>query len=591
MQFFSKVKNSKTREPIGLFIVLIFGLGIRIWFIIQHPIEQTSDFANLLNFAQILQKNLFAPSEWWHYFVPGMPMLLAGALSLFPFTNPNSVALWETAIFTGLVPLAPYLIWKKVFPWEIRVLSSVLLGACFPQLFFSNILAQDNWVLLPAIMLASLSVRTLIMPGQRFPILAACTYAIAVSIRQDMLIILLPVFLSATIGQLVEVQKIRVAILKSATVLVIIFGFLIVQRGIASGRYTLSSEHLGLTLVGAYAPGAGVGWVLPWEFISREHPEPIPDDQIEQVAKDLAYQEFLKRPGFHFVRMAASVYHYLTNGESLLWWSLPNAASSIPKNLVSFQLLFIHICFLTSVMILIKQRDSLKYTWPLLFIIPLKLGLHAVTVAQARYFLIVLFFELLLISLAVHAVWQKASLRLLTNSLLLRIIIYALVAMLGSFSVDYVLQNTWGITGEEFTMNLPSAITQCKAKNSMLMYITANSVAFKLPTAEPAPKEVAKVTCTAQTQETHQLFLNLKDDYAGNGYPNRIVYIVSSNGKEIFRHDMADGMFTGWIEGIELGELNASSPLIFSVSIQAIDPDKGWGWGSSSSVIFRLDIH
>ena len=591
MNFLNEAKNRSLFEIIGLFLALLAGLLPRIWFITRFPVEQISDFANLLAFAQALQHNVITPGWWWHFFAPGLPLILAGILNFFTSSSPNTIALWSTAVITGLVPLAPYVIWKNTFSWHVRIVAALLLGFWTSQVFFSNALAQDNWVLLPSIALGAFSIRAMANPDRSFPISGAILYSIATAIRQDMLVVLLPLVVTAWIGRNTSLQHVWRASVKGLIVLGITLGFLVIQRGLATGRYALSSEHLGASIAGAYVPGAELGWIPPSDYIQRTYPTAA-EDEVDEIVKGLALQEFVRRPGFHIIRVGASAFYYLTNMDSLLWWSLPGtfSASATLWKAVSFHTLITHTLFLAALAVLARRREAIAYTWPLLLAILLKIGLHAVTVSQARFYLIVLGFEILLISLAIHALWMKFSPKLLGAALLTGIAGYSAIALAGNLSINYVRLNTWGIYQDEFRMDIAPINIQCKAKNSLLMYFTDTEAAFKFATFEVDPGDAATLICKARADEPRRLFLNIKDDYAGGGFPGRIIYVVEVNDTQVFQHDMAEGSWVGWIDNIELGYVGPDSPLLFTISLQAIQPDAGWNWGYSSSLAFKLNI-
>ena len=589
MKFFENENNKRLWEFFGFFLALFIGLGPRIWFIHKFPIEQRSDFLNILEFAQALQQNLFAPGWWWHYFAPGIPLILGGVLNLLPGISPNTVALWATAIVSGLISLAPYLIWKNVFPIPIRILGAILLGIWPAQVYYSNTLAQDNWVLLPAVTLAALSIRTLAKPERTFPILGSILYALALSIRQDMLLVLLPLLFSTCFGTNFDIKQQWRAGIKSLIALSIALGFLIVQRGVASGRYALSSEHLGLALVGTYAPGSGLNWVVPWGYLERVHPQPIPDDQLEKVSTELALQEFSKRPGFHMVRMATSVYYYTNNMETLLWWSLPDRPIGNKNTYIGVHLFIIHSLFLMALFVFFWQSKVFKYTWQVILAILLKLGLHAVTVSQPRYFLIVLAFEILLITVAMDEILKGFSFKLTMSAIAAGILSFSGITVLGNSAKDYVLEHTWGIEQDEFSLSISEVSVTCKAENAQLMYFFNNVAAFNFRTTNPVPGDSATLLCTASSKHPHQLILSFEDSFGGEGSPNHVAYVITANNQQIIWHDIGAKTWTGWVENVNLGTIDNETPLAFTISIQMLEEDPGREWGNSSHMIFKLD--
>ena len=46
---------------------------------------------------------------------------------------------------------------------------------------------------------------------------------------------------------------------------------MIIHRGRATGRYALTSSHIGGTMLGSYVPGAGAGWVEPTAYLATKN--------------------------------------------------------------------------------------------------------------------------------------------------------------------------------------------------------------------------------------------------------------------------------------------------------------------------------
>jgi len=109
-----------------------------------------------------------------------------------------TVARTATAVATGLVPLLPWLLWRGVVRRRIRLLAGAMLALWPGGIFFSGAIAQDNWVLLPAIALASLAVRRLCDPlDDGHPVASGLLLGFAIAIRQEMALVLLPAALAA----------------------------------------------------------------------------------------------------------------------------------------------------------------------------------------------------------------------------------------------------------------------------------------------------------------------------------------------------------------------------------------------------------
>src|SRR6185369_8277893 len=187
---------------------------------LKYPTIPFSDFAALVAFGRFLRLyGIFANEAFCEYFNPGMPLVLSVLFRIVP-GDPGTVARWATAIVCGLVPVVPFLIWRGVLPFWVRVLAGAMLGLWPGQIVFSGVVAQDNWILLPTVGLAALAVRTLMVQraaksaerslgaadrsvcatssGENgWPIAAGLLLAGGAIIRQEMLVVLLPLFLAA----------------------------------------------------------------------------------------------------------------------------------------------------------------------------------------------------------------------------------------------------------------------------------------------------------------------------------------------------------------------------------------------------------
>src|SRR4051812_36808744 len=188
------------REIAGAIGVLALGLLARLWLITRFPVIPISDFANLVGFGQHIHRAGLTSGTgqiYWQLFSPGMPAVLAAVFTVFPSGDTGALARLTTALFTALLPLFPYVVWRGVLPHSVRLIAAFSLALWPGQVFYSGIVAQDNWVLVPTVALGALAVRALISPERRMPILAGLVYAAAVSFRSDALFTLLPLFLAA----------------------------------------------------------------------------------------------------------------------------------------------------------------------------------------------------------------------------------------------------------------------------------------------------------------------------------------------------------------------------------------------------------
>src|SRR5262249_13330679 len=146
-----------------------------------------------------------------------------------------------TACVTGLVGILPFLIWRRVVPYRWRMLAGLLLALWPGQVFFAGVVVQDNWILPPMVALACLAVgrsRDSEEPGR--PLLAGALYAASFAIRQEMLIVLLPLAIAAGVsprGSRRRGRDVAVLLAVSAAVLLLL-GF---QRREATGRFSVTT--------------------------------------------------------------------------------------------------------------------------------------------------------------------------------------------------------------------------------------------------------------------------------------------------------------------------------------------------------------
>jgi hypothetical protein len=98
---------------------------------------------------------------------------------------------------------------------------------------------------------------------------------------------------------------------------------LVVQRGLATGRYTLTTEHGGITVLGSFVPGAfAPGWIDPRPFVTAADPAFVAD-RASYFASGwpLAWREAARRPAFHLVRMTTQTLRNAikADGQNLFW--------------------------------------------------------------------------------------------------------------------------------------------------------------------------------------------------------------------------------------------------------------------------------
>jgi hypothetical protein len=175
------VKRSK--EILGLLLLLILGLAPRLAFVTRFPTIPVSDFHTLVSFGLYLRDHGLTSNSWFWMFNPGVPLVLSGLFRIFPTIDPATVARLATAFACGLLPILPFLIWRGVLPLWLRLLAGASLALWPGQILFSGVVAQDNWVLLPSIALAALAVRALLSGKPTHLVTAGLLYGATCSWR------------------------------------------------------------------------------------------------------------------------------------------------------------------------------------------------------------------------------------------------------------------------------------------------------------------------------------------------------------------------------------------------------------------------
>ncbi len=326
----SEARGSSQREWAGLALLLALGLGPRLALAAWFPTLPFWDSLQLIHFGTLLQKTGLASSGWyWAQFNAGLPMILAALFSLFP-GDPTVVARTATAVATGLLPAIPFLVWRAVLPFRWRLVTGALLALWPGQVLFSGVVLQDNWIMLPAVALGSLAARRQMGGSPAHPVFAGLLYAAGVAIRQEMLVVLLPLVLAASLGCRERLRR-NLALL-GLTVGMALLG-LCTQRSAATGRFSLSTEHGALGLFGSFMPGASApGWIDARGYAASLAPEAPPKLFGDQpTLLRLTREEVLRRPAFHALRIATWLPRLAINADAdSLLWSLSHPRAQSP---------------------------------------------------------------------------------------------------------------------------------------------------------------------------------------------------------------------------------------------------------------------
>src|SRR5215203_5215841 len=117
-------------------LLLALGVGLRLLFVHAFPTEPISDFRGIIDFALDLRdKSIFAGGYYWDVFNLGPPLVLSLVLRVFP-GSPETVSRLATAVWCGLMPLLPFLLWRRALPLWVRAAAGGMLALWPGQVFF-----------------------------------------------------------------------------------------------------------------------------------------------------------------------------------------------------------------------------------------------------------------------------------------------------------------------------------------------------------------------------------------------------------------------------------------------------------------------
>jgi hypothetical protein len=603
---------NRLKEPLSLLVLLILGLGLRLIFISKFPTIPVSDFRALVGFAVHLKDDglISRSSPWfWENFNVGMPLVLAGVLKLFPHQNPDTVCRVATGVINGLLPLLPFLIWRGVLSFRVRMLAGVLLAIWPGQIFFTGVIAQDNWCIFPAVALGAMAVRALVDDKKAWPIGAGLTLVAAVAMRQDMLAIV-PLFL-ATIR--VDLWRIRWRpILAGTAALVLGLLGLAAYRGAASGRFALSTRHGGLTVLGSYIAGSSYqGWVAPYPFIASIRPELLRDHEaLMDQSLGLAFHEALRRPVFHALRILAMTGVYAIDGESsdtlgsslslaeVLPEEIHERGAKLAGNLkvpLHVEMALIQAFFLAAVMVGFRRRNSAILV--LAAAVLMKYGIHAMVDFYGRFFYPATALEFLAIALAVE---ELLGLEIQERKTLLVRVLGAGVAFslvlvfVAPVALASVQRHDWDSEQHVYRFSIEppdhTSDMSCVVRQGRVVDLVNDVEATirSLEQYDPTPGEKAVADCALiGWGEPRVETLQILDAFEPGGVGGRMVQRVKLDGREVFFRDIGLEPGSLW-SNIPLGSVGAGTKRRVTIEMEAVHPERGEGWAYNGRVVFRM---
>jgi hypothetical protein len=413
------------RELLAATGLLALGVLPRILLAATLPTLAFSDFRALIEFGRLMGEKGWAVESWhWIQFNPGLAMVLSVLFRVVPQDH-ETVARLATAAATGVLPLLPFFLWRPILSLRWRFLAGLLLALWPGQIFFSGVVAQENWALLPSVALGALAVRVVRSAGSgASPIAAGLLLAAAVALRQEMLIVLAPAALAAA-GLLRRDRGFWRRAARLAAAAGLSLAALAWQRQAASGRFALTTEHGGLALLGSVAPGAAdAGWVDPRAYIAAVEPDLLEDRTVaRRAASRLAIEEWKRRPAFHAARsLSVSMRLAVESDADNLFWSV-GSADALPEALrprgqglyarlfplLRLELALVQGLFFASVLLAIPIRGRDPAILVLAACVLLKFALQSVASPLGRLMVPATALELLAVALGLAALAGSTS--------------------------------------------------------------------------------------------------------------------------------------------------------------------------------------
>ena len=534
--------------------MIAVGVGLRLAFISVYPTLPFWDSRALVHFASLIRQHGLAAEGWyWAQLNSGLPMILA-ALFRFAPGDPIPVARAATAVATGLVAVIPFVLWRPVLAFRWRLLAGALLALWPGQIFFSGVVAQDNWVLLPVIGLASLAARRLLEQGRGHPVAGGLLYAAAIGIRQEMMIVLLPVVLAASIDWN-EARRFRRDLSRLGIIVFLSLLALGTQRFLATGRASLTTEHGALGLFGSFMPGASdPGWIDARAYATAVDPQaPRALFGNQRTLLRMTWEEVKRRPGFHFVRIAAWLPRLALNSDAdNLLWSVgapQSQADGRQADAQAFQrrwaprlrweLGIVQGLFVMTVLIGLQRRNAAILV--LSSAVLLKFMVHMVVSPLGRLLVPAVALELLTIPLGVRAL-ASGSLRIrlaaIAGTAATCLLLVLGVPSLADFVVRHDSPVLQGI--RQFNLRVDDeGVVQCELGQGVLTGIGPHWATLRTAREEPVPGDVAQAVCATPALEPGEtLVLNAQDPYTPGGMGAPRTERILVDGREVFRRQM-----------------------------------------------------
>ena len=511
--------------------LLFVGVASRLTFATLFPTNPGSDFDGLTQMATRLSNSFFGSGgEGWDFYNPGMPVLLSLAFRILPGAHAD-VARLVTATATGLAPLIPFFVLRSAAPLRTRLLSGFLLALWPGQIAFSGVVAQDNWVVLPTIALGSLCARCLLLRRDGYPLLSAALFALGAYIRQEMIIVLVPLALAAAgLGSVRGRALTRPALRFGIALAALLLAFAS-QRWIMTGRFALTTEHSGTSLLGAYMPGAAATyWSVPSPYVAANEPQILDDPPHEEERmRALAFRELARRPGYHLLRMFSGAIDNLKRVDSAdlrLSLTEPNAMPPARRQAA-----------LALANAISGPLDHILHSLHFLCYVP-AIGL-----------------ELLIIALAAREAFSLRPRQVAAVALACALSLWGLSASATSVRA-YVLRHDFDVRPTYALAGPGKSRLWCTVENGQLLIWGDGLAAFGILGDTP---QSAHLPCKLiAAEETSALALELRNDCRAPCPHQDVAVRVVVDGREVVAEDAS--AFAGGGRAVPLGRVSAERP-------------------------------
>jgi hypothetical protein len=391
------------------------------------------------------------------------------------------------------------------------------------------------------------------------------------------------------------------------------------QRGLATGQYGLTTSHFRVSLLGSYIPGAGLSWQDPKPYIAATAPHLLTDNQHyrDNALFLFAWQEIQRRPFFYLVRLFSfPLTEILDSERKVAYWSLahPDALPDVYSlqikffmtRAVSYFNIFTHITatlFIFSVFYLFLVKRYHTVVVFLLLTMLAKIALHAILVAQARFFLASTAIAFLVIGVMATDILNVIKSGLdRKKTLLLSLIFVAAIA--GYFTLNKAQEaGVRFVTKHDvvpqynyrFQIQVKDTTFTCSMREGRLRSYYLGTplpdnegvINISLLNADPSVGEKAELVCSSENDVAlSNIRLSVSDYYEHGGYPNRLQQVLYINNEKVLDHDMAAEPWHGYHDFDLLP--SGDGKVSFRFSIIAGEAEQGWNWGAVSYTVLKF---